>query len=117
MLLHRNSIKTLATYRALSNSTSLVTMYIPSNTRVCDVTKMINSEISKTPNIKSRQTRQGVQDALQAILTNVKSIPRFPTNGAALFAGNTTDGFINKAIEPINPIDRFFYRCDSKFYL
>lgn len=111
------SIKTLTTHRSLSNSTSLVTMYIPGNTRVSDVTKMVNSEISKTPNIKSQQTRQGVQDALQAILTNVKSVSYFPSKGVALFAGNTTEGFISTAIEPVNPIDRFFYRCDNKFCL
>ena len=111
------SIKTFATHRSLSNSTSLVTMYIPGNTRVPDVTKMINSEISKTPNIKSRQTRQDVQDALQAILTNVKGTTRFPSNGIALFAGNTIEGFVTEAIQPTHPIDRFFYRCDTKFYL
>lgn len=117
MLLHRHSIKALATYHALSNSTSLVTMYIPGDTRVSDVTKMVNSEISKAPNIKSRQTRHGVQDALQAILTNIKGISCFPSNGVALFAGNTTEGFITTAIKPLHPIDRFFYRCDNKFYL
>ena len=111
------SIKTLTTHRALFNSTSLVTMYIPGDTKVCDITKMVNSEISKTPNIKSRQTRQGVQDALQAILTNVKSVSHFPSKGVALFAGNTTEGFINTAIEPVHPIDQFFYRCDNKFCL
>lgn len=111
------SIKTLATHRSVCNSTSLVTMYIPGNTRVCDITKMVNSEISKVHNIKSRQTRQDVQDALQAILTNVKSVSQFPSNGVALFAGSTTEGFISKAIEPVHPIDRFFYRCDTMFYL
>ena len=78
---------------------------------------MINSEITKVSNIKSRQTRQDVQDALQAILTNVKGISHFPSNGGALFAGNTKEGFISKAIEPAHPIDRFFYRCDNKFYV
>ena len=38
MILHRHSIKTLATYSSLSNSTSLVTMYIPGTTKVTDVT-------------------------------------------------------------------------------
>ena len=112
-----NSIKNFVAYRSLSNSTSLVTMYIPGNTRVPDITTMINSEISKVPNIKSRQTRQDVQDALQAVLTKVKYINKFPTNGIALFAGNTTEGFVTKAIEPSQPINRFFYRCDTKFYL
>jgi peptide chain release factor subunit 1 len=112
-----HSIKTFATYRSLANSTSLVTMYIPCNTRVHDITKMINSEISKAPNIKSRQTRQDVQDALQSILTNIKGYNKFPPTGIALFAGNTTEGFINKVVEPTNPINRFFYRCDTKFYL
>lgn len=111
------NITMLSARRSFSNSTSLITMYIPTNSKVCDITKMVNSEISKAPNIKSKQTRQGVQEALQAILTNVKSVSRFPPNGVALFAGNTTEGFVSSAIEPIHPIDRFFYRCDSKFYL
>jgi peptide subunit release factor 1 (eRF1) len=83
---------------------------------------MINSEISKTPNIKCRQTRQGVQDALQAVSTHVKRITTIPKNGLAIFAGNTTDGFESVALEPPRPVDRFFllYHYNdikNKFYL
>jgi len=79
---------------------------------------MVNSEISKTTNIKSRQTRQDVQDALQSVLSNVKNNNnKFPTNGIALFSGHTTEGFITECVHPIKPIDRFFYRCDTKFYV
>ena len=107
----------LVTRKSLNNSTTLVTFYVPPTTRLTDLNKMVNLEISKTPNIKSRQTRQGVQEALQAVSTQVKLLKTVPPNGIAIFTGPTTDGFESVVIEPNRPIDRFFYRCDNSFYV
>jgi peptide subunit release factor 1 (eRF1) len=107
----------LLTEKSVNNSTSLVTFYIPPNTKVSDLSKRINLEVSKTPNIKSRQTRQGVQDALQAVSTHVKRMKSLPSNGVAIFAGPTIEGFTSVCVEPPRPIDSFFYRCDNKFFV
>lgn len=111
------TIDRLVNQKSLNNSTSLVTFYIPNTTKVSDLSKRVNSEISKAPNIQLRQTRQGVQDALQAVLTHVKRLKTVPHNGIAIFAGQTTEGFESVAVEPPRPIDRFFYRCDNQFYV
>lgn len=107
----------LLTEKSVNNSTSLVTFYIPPNTRISDFCKTLKSENSKTSNIKSRQTRQGVQDALQAVSTHVKRMKTLPLNGVAIFAGPTTEGFTSVCVEPPRPIDSFFYRCDNKFFV
>lgn len=78
---------------------------------------MITSEMAQSHNIKSRQTRQGVQDSLQAISTQIKGVRKLPSNGVVLLAGETTEGFVNETIVPLRAIDRFFYRCGSKFYI
>ena len=115
------SIKLLITHlkaqKSQTNTTSLVTLYVPSTTKINDLSKMINSEISKTSNIKLRQTRQGVQDALQAVSTNIKKLKEIPTNGLAIFTGHTSETFESISIEPPRPIDRFIYLCDNKFCL
>lgn len=110
-------VKHLQTCKSLNNSTSLITLYVPNTTKVTDLAKMVNLEISKTPNIKSRQTRQGVQDALQAVSTHVKRLKNIPGNGLAIFTGDTVCGFETTAVEPPRPVDRFFCRCDNKFYV
>lgn len=110
-------LRTLTAARSLNNSTSLITMYIPGSTKLSDLSKMITTEIAEASNIKSRQTRQGVQDALQSVSTHVKSMKKLPSNGVVIMTGETTTGFENTIVEPKRPIDRFFYRCDNKFWV
>lgn len=113
----RNIIKQLADSKSVNNSTSLVSLYLPKDSNFVDVTKMIMSEMSGSKNIKCRATRKGVHDSLQGILSNLKNYNKIPKNGLALFSGTTDEKKVNLVIEPINPVDRFFYRCDSKFCL
>jgi peptide chain release factor subunit 1 len=108
-------LRTLSAAKSLNNSTSLITLYIPASTKISDLSKMIITEISEASNIKSRQTRQGVQDALQAVSTHIKRMKKLPTNGVVIMTGETTTGFESAMIEPKRPIDRFLYRCDNKF--
>src|SRR3972149_7656349 len=109
----RQLITDLAGQRSYTNTTSLVTMYVPGTEKVPDVMKMVSSEMSKSTNIKSRQTRQNVQDSLQAISSQLKIINKFPENGVAFFAGSTEEKFVNTVIDPPSPINNFFYRCDT----
>ena len=115
--LGKTMIKELAAKKSGVHSTTLVTMYIPGSTHVSDVTKMISDEISQSSRIKSRQTRQGVQDSLQYVSTQLKGIKQFPTNGVVIFAGETSEEVVNMSFVPQRPIDRFFYRCGTQFYV
>lgn len=103
--------------RSISNTTSLVTIYIPGKTLLTDVTNMLNLEISKAQNIKSKQTRNGVKESLNSILIYLKGLSKLPTNGLALFSGETQTGFIRRFIEPKQPVNRFMYTCDTKFHV
>ena len=115
-----NIYNNLSSAVSIDNTTSLVSLYIPSNTRIVpDLTRKISSEIAKSANIKARVTRQGVQSALSSILVSLKSLT-MPTNGVVFFAGETSYGTIMEKITPPStgqPINQFLYRCDSKFYL
>ncbi|CAH6418207.1 Translation termination factor eRF1 [uncultured virus] len=116
-ILKSSLIKRLVGRQSAVRSTTLITMYIPGSTKVPDVTRMITAEISQSKNIKSRQTRQGVQDSLQHISSQLTGINKFPTNGVVIVAGATNEGVVNTSFVPPRPIDRFFYRCGSEFYL
>lgn len=105
----------LSGYKSISNTTSLVSMLIPSRTSILDITKMLSSEISKTQNIKAKHTRNEVKSSLSSISNTIKLYKFLPNNGLAIFCGLTTDGFINEFIEPKQPITKFFYRCDNNF--
>lgn len=97
--------------------TSLITMYIPGKTNINQITSMINSEISKCSNIKNKNVKNNVSSSLLKILNDVKYYKEFPKNGLAIFCGETTDGLVNEVVEPNKYIDRFFYKCDNKFYV
>lgn len=110
-------LRNLIAAKSLNNSTSLITLYIPGSTKVSDLSKMVTTEMSESANIKSRQTRQGVQAALQAVSTHVKRMKALPSNGVVIMTGETTTKFESVIVEPKRPIDRFFYRCDNKFWV
>jgi peptide chain release factor subunit 1 len=68
-----------------SNSTTLISYYIkggPNNT-----SSFLKEELSQSANIKSKQTRDAVQEALRGIQRNLKGLSTIPANGLAIFAG------------------------------
>lgn len=113
----RRLVKQLSGLKSTNNSTSLVSLYIPTNTKLIDVSKMISSEITKANNVKCRVTRQNTSKALQSISTHLKSLNIIPTNGLIIFTGQTSDNYINRCIEPSKPVNKFIYRCESSFCL
>ena len=48
----------------------------------------MKDELSTANNIKSRQNRQSVQEALRTIIRQLKTIKQIPDNGMAIFAGS-----------------------------
>ena len=104
------------------SGTQLVTIYIPEDRQVSSVVKHVTQEHSEASNIKSKQTRTAVQDALTSIKDRLRYYDVFPPeNGMVIFSGAIDAGggrtdMVTKVLEsPPQPIESFRYHCDSDF--
>lgn len=102
--------------------TELITLYIPPDKQIYDVTAQLRDEFGQCANIKSKQTKTNVQAALSSILSRLKYYKTPPENGMAVFcgvinlAGNRTDLECH-IIDPPEPLNLYLYRCSSRFEL
>jgi len=102
--------------------TELISLYIPPDKQISDVTAQLRDEHGQASNIKSKLTRTNVQSALDSVMARLRLIPRAPENGVALFVGaidiggNKTTMF-SRALEPPDPIVTYRYHCNSTFLL
>ena len=71
--------------------TELVTVMIPTGFNIHAVTNQLEAERSTAENIKSKQTRHAVIDAIEAIVRALKAQKQTPPNGLAVFAGNVSE--------------------------
>jgi len=115
-----NLIEDLGKYRG--RHTELVSIYVPSEYNLNLINKQVEFEKSTAENIKSKQNRKNVQDALERIGRQLKLYKQTPKNGLAIFAGNVSDVEGQPkieiwAIEPPLPLRTKFYRCDQTFVL
>ena len=103
------------------NGTSMITLIIPPDTQLSRVNKLVTTELGTASCIKSRVTRNSVVNALKSLQHRLKLITKLPQNGLALFCGTVSDeGKERKmlsVIEPIAPLTRFSYLCDSSFHV
>jgi len=113
-------IEELKDYRG--SGTQLVSIYVPPDTLISDVVEHVTQEHSEASNIKSKDTRTNVQDALKSIKDRLKYYgTNPPENGMVLFSGAIDSGggrtdMITKVLEdPPEPIQSFRYHCDSEF--
>lgn len=104
--------------------TELITLMIPPDRKISDVTNYLKNEISESSNIKSKLTRKNVIDSITSLLQKLKHIKEPPENGLIMFSGaipqgNTAGTEKNELyiIEPIEPVQSFRYYCSSEFYL
>lgn len=102
------------------NHTSLISLLIPPGTQQSKISTLLSNEIGTASSIRSSITGKAVQEALTIISGKIKQV-NIPTNGLCVYCGQVktdiqgkTDRFI-KLLEPIKPIDRFIYRCDTHF--
>lgn len=100
--------------------TELVSVMIPEGFNIHAVTKQLDAEASTAENIKSKQTRTAVIDAISTIVRALKGYKKTPPNGLALFAGNVSEKEGGQdvqlwAIEPPKPLKVRIYRCDKTF--
>ena len=104
------------------DGTELITLYIPPDKQIYDVTNQLKDEFGQCANIKSKQTRTNVQSAISSILSRLKYYKRPPEKGMAVFCGTVklygdrTD-LQCTVIEPPEPLNLYMYRCSSNFEL
>ncbi|ODR79464.1 peptide chain release factor 1 [Haladaptatus sp. W1] len=104
------------------SGTQLVTIYIPEDKQISDVVAHVTQEHSEASNIKSKQTRTNVQDALTSIKDRLRYYDTFPPErGIVIFSGAIDTGggqtdMVTKVLEsPPDPVESFRYHCDSQF--
>ncbi|MFB6142968.1 MAG: peptide chain release factor aRF-1, partial [Halorientalis sp.] len=104
------------------SGTQLVTIYIPEDRQISSVVEHVTQEHSEAANIKSKQTRTAVQDALTSIKDRLRYYDVYPPdNGMVIFSGAIDTGggrseMVTKVLEsPPEPIQSFRYHCDSDF--
>jgi peptide chain release factor subunit 1 len=104
--------------------TELISLYIPHDRKLSDVTNYLKNEISESQNIKSKLTRKNVLDGISTLLGMLKNYRVVPENGLVLFAGaipqNNTPGtekMERYIIDPPEKIKTFRYHCASEFLI
>jgi len=113
-------IEELSNYNG--RATELISYYIPAGYDLAKVLDHLNYEYSTAQNIKDKNTRQHVMDALAKIINYLKGLKKLPDNGLVVFCGNISNrpGEVDIrlwAIEPPDKLNIRLYRCDSRFLL
>lgn len=115
----RKVIEELTEYSG--SGTQLVSIYVPPDRQISDIVAHVTQEHSEASNIKSKQTRTAVQDALTSIKERLRYYDNPPENGMVLFSGAIDAGggqteMVTRVLErPPQPIESFIYHCDSAF--
>ena len=104
--------------------TELISLYIPHDRKISDVTNHLKNEVSESQNIKSKLTRKNVLDSISTLLGQLKNIRDVPENGLVMFSGaipqNDTPGTEKNELYIVNPPEKvktFRYHCASEFLL
>jgi len=104
--------------------TELISLYIPHDRKISDVTNHLKNEISESANIKSKLTRKNVTESINSLLGQLKNIKDVPENGLVMFSGaipqSNTPGTEKNEMYIVQPPDRvitFRYHCASEFLL
>jgi peptide chain release factor subunit 1 len=116
----RKTLRKLKAYRG--DGTQLVSVYVSADYPINEVSGRIREEVNQAGNIKSKQTRNNVQDALERIINVLKGFRKTPPNGLVIFSGNLSDDPSRTDMktfyfEPISRLETNLYRCDSVFWL
>jgi peptide chain release factor subunit 1 len=113
------TVKELEGYRG--RHTELISVLIPADFNINSVVKQIDTEKGTAENIKSKNVRKAVLDALERISRQLKLIgQKLPANGLAMYAGNVSEVEGQEDIriwniEPPKPLKVRVYRCDQTF--
>ncbi|MEM2902626.1 MAG: peptide chain release factor aRF-1 [Candidatus Bathyarchaeia archaeon] len=103
--------------------TELISLYIPPEKKIHEVMANLREEYGTASNIKSRTTRKNVQEAIEKVTQRLKLFKSPPPNGLVVFCGAIPQNGPGSermeiyALEPPEPINIYYYRCDSRFHL
>ncbi|MEM2914869.1 MAG: peptide chain release factor aRF-1 [Candidatus Bathyarchaeia archaeon] len=103
--------------------TELISLYVPPGKQISEVMNTLREEYGTASNIKSRTTRHNVEDAIERVLQRLKLFKEPPPTGLAIFCGSIPYGppgmekMETYMIIPPEPIQVYFYRCDSRFHV
>ncbi len=117
----RRTLEQLA--RKEGRGTELISLYVPPDRRIYEVLSQLREEAGTAENIKSRSTRQNVQDAIERVSQRLRLFKEPPPTGLVMFAGAIPqNGFGSEKMEiytliPPEPITVGFYRCDARFHV
>ncbi|MHA1131540.1 MAG: peptide chain release factor aRF-1 [Candidatus Helarchaeota archaeon] len=105
--------------------TELISLYIPPDKRISDVTNYLKQEYGQASNIKSKTTRKNVMDCIVTIQKRLSNIKQPPEDGMVIFCGAIPQmgpGTEKIEVYPIVPppgrkINIYKYHCASEFFL
>lgn len=115
--------KKLETLRRKSGrDKELISLYIPFDKQISDVSNLLREEHEKASNIQSKFTRINIQTALESLLSKLRYVNKIPENGIVYFIGAVDIGankteMESEVIVPSEPIVSYKYHCDSIFYI
>lgn len=100
----------------------MISLYIPHDKQISDVTNQLKDEHGQASNIKSKLTRTNVQGAIESLLSRLRYLNKVPENGIVYFTGAVDIGANKTSMEsesmvPPDPLITYKYHCDSTFYL
>ena len=81
----RNALDDLSNMRGMG--TELVTVIIPPDRAIHDVRQQLSQELGQASNIKSKQTKKHVSDAIESAISSINNMKATPENGI-VFAAN-----------------------------
>jgi len=115
----KNALDDLSNMRGMG--TELVTVIIPPDRAIHDVRQQLSQELGQAANIKSKQTKKHVSDAIESAVSSINNMRETPSNGIAIFTGHVIVGNNKTRMttividDPPEPFRSFRYRCDSTF--
>ena len=116
----RKFINSLKKYRG--RHTELVSVYVPADYDLNKIIAHLIQEQGTANNIKDKNNRKNVIDALERMIRHLRLFKQTPQNGLVVFSGNIS-GQEGKSdvqvwsIEPPLPLNMRLYRCDHVFVL
>src|SRR5713226_3170382 len=109
--------------RKEGRGTELISLYVPPDRKIHEVLAQLREELGTATNIKSRTTRQNVEDAIERTSQRLRLFKEPPPTGLVIFGGAIPqNGAGSERMEiytliPPEPITVGFYRCDSRFHV
>src|SRR5947199_10716650 len=103
--------------------TERLRLYVPHDRKIHEVLGQLREELGTAVNIKSRTTRNNVQDGIERTMQRLKLFKEPPPTGLVIFAGAIPqNGAGSEKMEtytliPPEPITVGFYRCDARFHV